>query len=105
MRAIAAAAKDESRSVATVLAEAQKDSRTVKVLTFVAMLYLPASLIAVSMLLHMIFRTVQITCTPDRLSLAPIWSSSLLQKIPRNQNLGFTSQSNSGYTRFLRSCS
>ena len=46
-REIATAAKAEQGAVALILAKAQKDSSLVKILTFVAMLYLPASLIAV----------------------------------------------------------
>ncbi|MCJ1347143.1 hypothetical protein MMC31_005364 [Peltigera leucophlebia] len=45
-REIATAAKAEQEAVALILAKAQKDSSLVKILTFVAMLYLPASLIA-----------------------------------------------------------
>lgn len=47
-REIATAAKAEQEAVALIFAKAQKDSSLVKILTFVAMLYLPASLIAVS---------------------------------------------------------
>lgn len=46
-REIATAAKAEQGAVALIFAKAQKDSSLVKILTFVAMLYLPASLIAV----------------------------------------------------------
>lgn len=46
-REIATAAKAEQGAVAVILAKAQNDSSLVKILTFVALLYLPASLIAV----------------------------------------------------------
>lgn len=46
-REIATAAKAEQETVALILARAQNDSSLVKILTFVALLYLPASLIAV----------------------------------------------------------
>jgi hypothetical protein len=57
MREIAAAAREENKAVAQLLAKAQKDSRTVKVLTFVAMLYLPASLIAVGLTPFTVYST------------------------------------------------
>lgn len=46
-REIATAAKAEQEAVAFTLAKAQKVTSLVKILAFVAMLYLPASLIAV----------------------------------------------------------
>jgi hypothetical protein len=42
-------AKEESESLRILSEQAQKDARFTKILTFVAMLYLPASLIAVSL--------------------------------------------------------
>lgn len=46
MKTIAVAAK-ENKSVAKILSESRKDSHMMKILTFVAMIYLPASLMAV----------------------------------------------------------
>ncbi|KAK5445181.1 hypothetical protein LTS15_010272 [Exophiala xenobiotica] len=43
---IAEAVQEESRSTVTVLTAARSDSQVVKALTFVAMFYLPASLVA-----------------------------------------------------------
>ncbi|MCJ1343031.1 hypothetical protein MMC31_001220 [Peltigera leucophlebia] len=45
-REIATAAKAEQEAVALIVTKVQKDSSLVKILTFVAMLYIPASLIA-----------------------------------------------------------
>jgi hypothetical protein len=44
---IAASAKEENRAVAMVLTATQADSQVIKILSYVAMFYLPASLIAV----------------------------------------------------------
>jgi hypothetical protein len=44
---IAAAAKEENRTAAMVLTASQADSQVIKILTYVAMVYLPASLMAV----------------------------------------------------------
>jgi hypothetical protein len=48
LHAIATAAHGETRTAALMLTATQKDSKVIKTLTFVAMLYLPASLMAVS---------------------------------------------------------
>jgi hypothetical protein len=47
MKIIAGATKDENEKVASILAETRKDSHLMTILTFVAMIYLPATLIAV----------------------------------------------------------
>jgi hypothetical protein len=47
MLTIAEAAQEENKSIAVLAAKSQKDANVVRILTFVAMLYLPASLIAV----------------------------------------------------------
>lgn len=46
---IAEAVQEESRSTVTVLTAAHSDSQVMKTLTFVAMFYLPASLVAVGL--------------------------------------------------------
>ncbi|KAF2732805.1 hypothetical protein EJ04DRAFT_565675 [Polyplosphaeria fusca] len=46
MKIIAGATKDENEKVTSILAETRKDSHLMKILTFVAMIYLPATLIA-----------------------------------------------------------
>lgn len=48
MREIALAAKAENELMSALLGKSQRDSRTVKVLTYIALIYLPASLVAVS---------------------------------------------------------
>jgi hypothetical protein len=79
MREIAMAAKAENRAVALLLAKAQKDSRTVKILTFVAMLYLPASLIAVSC----VSSVLMISDSDDNFHMRQtIFSSQLVQFSP-----------------------
>jgi Mg2+ and Co2+ transporter CorA len=50
MRIIAAAAHEENKSMALLATKSQKDSRIIKVLTIITMLYLPASLVAVFVL-------------------------------------------------------
>ena len=49
MREIALAAKAENELISTLIGKSQKDSHTVKVLTYIALIYLPASLVAVSL--------------------------------------------------------
>jgi len=49
MKEIASATHTENEAITRLTAKAQEDSRVVKILTFVAMLYLPATLIAVSL--------------------------------------------------------
>ncbi|KAH8587929.1 hypothetical protein B0O99DRAFT_601212 [Bisporella sp. PMI_857] len=46
MRAIAAAASEENKSIVFLTAKSQRDSRMVKIVTVIAMAYLPASLVA-----------------------------------------------------------
>ncbi len=48
MREIAQAAKAENELIAILTRKAQKDSHTIKILSIVALIYLPASLTAVS---------------------------------------------------------
>lgn len=48
---IAAAAKEESKTAAMVLTATYADSQVIKILTYVAMVYLPASLMAVCLIL------------------------------------------------------
>lgn len=48
IRQIALAAKTENELVSALIGKSQKDSRTVKILTYTALVYLPASLVAVS---------------------------------------------------------
>lgn len=48
MREIALATKAESELMSALIAKSQRDSHTVKVLTYIALIYLPASLVAVS---------------------------------------------------------
>lgn len=48
MREIALAAKAENELISALISKSQKDSHTVKVLTYTALIYLPASLVAVS---------------------------------------------------------
>lgn len=48
MRQIALAAKAENELISALTSKSQKDSHTIKVLTYVALVYLPASLVAVS---------------------------------------------------------
>ncbi|KAK5454370.1 hypothetical protein LTS15_006370 [Exophiala xenobiotica] len=48
LRNMAQAANDQSNSLRQLTEQTNRDSRSVKILTFVAMMYLPASLIAVS---------------------------------------------------------
>ena len=57
MRQIALAAKAENELMSTLIGESRKDSRTVKILTYTALIYLPASLVAVSFvtLAHVFF--------------------------------------------------
>ncbi len=45
---LGASAKQESESLRVLSEQAQSDARFTKILTFVALLYLPASLVAVS---------------------------------------------------------
>ena len=52
MRDIAIATKTQQELMATLLSKSQKDSHTVKILTVIALIYLPASLVAVSLLAH-----------------------------------------------------
>lgn len=47
MREIALAAKAENELISALISKSQKDSHTVKVLTYIALIYLPASLVAV----------------------------------------------------------
>jgi len=47
MKIIAGATKDENEKVASILAKTRKDSHLMTIMTFVAMIYLPATLIAV----------------------------------------------------------
>lgn len=49
MREIALATKAENELMSALIGKSQRDSYTVKVLTYVALLYLPASLVAVSL--------------------------------------------------------
>lgn len=49
MREIAIAAKAENELMSALISKSQKDSHTVKVLTYIALIYLPASLVAVSL--------------------------------------------------------
>ena len=60
MREIALAAKAENELMSALLSESQRDSRTVKVLTYIALVYLPASLVAVSPVIsgHAFFSTI-----------------------------------------------
>lgn len=53
MREIALAAKAENERMSTLLGKSQRDSHTVKVLTYIALIYLPASLVAVSGLIFL----------------------------------------------------
>ena len=46
-REIALAAKAENELISALIRKSQRDSHTVKVLTYIALIYLPASLIAV----------------------------------------------------------
>ena len=48
MREIALATKAENELMSALIGKSQKDSHTVKVLTYTALIYLPASLVAVS---------------------------------------------------------
>ena len=48
MREIALAAKAENELMSALIAKSRRDSHTVKVLTYIALIYLPASLVAVS---------------------------------------------------------
>ncbi|KIW34743.1 uncharacterized protein PV07_01501 [Cladophialophora immunda] len=52
LRNMAQAANDQSNSLRQLTEQTNRDSRSVKILTFVAMMYLPASLIAVSTVLY-----------------------------------------------------
>jgi hypothetical protein len=46
---LGASAKEETESLRILSEQAQDDARLIKILTFIAMLYLPASLVAVSL--------------------------------------------------------
>jgi len=48
MRVIAAGAREDNEMIGKLTEKAQRDSRAVKVLTYVALMYLPAQLVAVS---------------------------------------------------------
>lgn len=48
IREIALAAKAENELISALIGKSQRDSHTVKVLTYIALIYLPASLVAVS---------------------------------------------------------
>ena len=48
MREIAIAAKADNELISILIGKSQKDSHTVKILTYIALIYLPASLVAVS---------------------------------------------------------
>ena len=48
MREIALATKAENELMSALIGKSQKDSHTVKILTYTALIYLPASLVAVS---------------------------------------------------------
>lgn len=52
MREIAIAAKVENELMAVMVGKSQKDSHTIKLLTIIALIYLPASLVAVSLYLR-----------------------------------------------------
>jgi hypothetical protein len=45
---LSASAKEENASLMSLSEQAQRDARFMKIITFVALLYLPATLIAVS---------------------------------------------------------
>ena len=47
MNRLATASNEENETIARLTEEGRRDSRSLKVLTFVAMLYLPATLMAV----------------------------------------------------------
>ena len=68
MREIALATKAENELMSALIGKSQRDSYTVKVLTYVALLYLPASLVAVSLvtLVHASFSTALWTKPADR---------------------------------------
>ena len=75
MREIAIAAKAENELISTLIGKSQKDSHTVKVLTYIALIYLPASLVAVSL--------VSVTASFDRadrwIFIKEIFNSNLVQ--------------------------
>ena len=48
MREIALAAKAENELISALIGKSQQDSHAVKILTYIALVYLPASLVAVS---------------------------------------------------------
>ena len=48
MRELAVAAKSENELITILVSKSQKDSHTIKILTIVTLIYLPASLVAVS---------------------------------------------------------
>ena len=56
MRELAVAAKAENELIAVLIGKSQRDSHTIKVLTIIALIYVPASLVAVS--LHPAFNLI-----------------------------------------------
>ena len=50
LREIALAAKAENELISALISESRRDSRTLKVLTYIALIYLPAGLVAVSII-------------------------------------------------------
>ena len=50
MRELALASKRENELMAVLGGKSQRDSHTIKILTIVALIYLPATLVAVSLL-------------------------------------------------------
>ena len=52
LKRIAFQSNEESRGIAEISLQSQKDSRTLKALTYIATLYLPATLLAVRILEH-----------------------------------------------------
>lgn len=56
MREIAIAAKKENAVVSALLGKTQKDSNTVKILTYTALIYLPANLVAVGTNLEVLIK-------------------------------------------------
>ena len=67
MREIALATKAESEIMSALISKSQRDSHTVKVLTYIALIYLPASLVAVSLVAsaHASFSTASCTELTD----------------------------------------
>lgn len=79
MRSIAAAAKDENERLISITEQTRRDSKSLKALTVVATMYLPASLVAVSLPLWHLSMKMHTDTEHFRASSIPALSKHILQ--------------------------